>query len=288
MRVRASGDENLANFDRWTLSIGDGDCTSEDVPIPDDMITEIIPNSKTQPWNEEQSMRKFCKVIFPDLGKNISKPGWLEGRIILAPTNREVDAINNLMQESLPDSGIKLSSADTLGNPEDAFRFNSEYLHTLKPNGFPQHMLNLKPGMPLMLLRNINPRQGLCNGTRLIFDKCLDNKLLQCRIAETGRVVLIPRITFIPKAKEYPFEWQRRQFPVRPSFAISINKSQGQTLKFVGVWLRGQVFTHGQLYVACSRVCSPSNLRFALQKVPGKEVFTATNIVFKEILLSYR
>ena len=187
------------------------------------MITEIIPNSKTQPWNEEQSMRKFCKVIFPDLGKNISKPGWLEGRIILAPTNREVDAINNLMQESLPDSGIKLSSADTLGNPEDAFRFNSEYLHTLKPNGFPQHMLNLKPGMPLMLLRNINPRQGLCNGTRLIFDKCLDNKLLQCRIVETGRVVLIPRITFIPKAKEYPFEWQRRQFPVRPSSAKSSN-----------------------------------------------------------------
>ena len=187
------------------------------------------------------------------------------------------------MQEYLPESGIKLSSADTLGNPEDTFRFNSEYLHTLKPNGFPQHMLNLKPGMPLMLLRNINPRQGLCNGTRLLFDKCLDNKLLQCRILESGRVVLIPRITFIPKLNEYPFEWQRRQFPVRPSFAISINKSQGQTLKYVGVWLRGQVFAHGQLYVACSRVSAPSDLKFAIMQ---EQKGTAQNVVFKEVLLS--
>ena len=282
MRVRASGDLTLENFDKWTLSIGNGDL-SDAISIPEEQIMEIVPNTKNEPWNEEQSMKKFCQIVFPDLMTNIHEPGWLVGRTILAPTNREVDAINNLMQEYLPESGIKLSSADTLGNPEDTFRFNSEYLHTLKPNGFPQHMLNLKPGMPLMLLRNINPRQGLCNGTRLLFDKCLDNKLLQCRIVESGRVVLIPRITFIPKLNEYPFEWQRRQFPVRPSFAISINKSQGQTLKYVGVWLRGQVFTHGQLYVACSRVSAPSDLKFAIMQ---EQKGTAQNVVFKEVLLS--
>ena len=137
--------------------------------------------------------------------------------------------------------------------------------------------------MPIMLLRNINPRQGLCNGTRLIFEKCLDNKLLQCRIVESGRLVLIPRITFIPKPAEYPFEWQRRQFPVRPAFAMTINKSQGQTLKFAGVWLRGQVFTHGQLYVACSQVSSPVGLKFALM---SDQQGTASNIVFHEVLLS--
>ena len=284
MRVRASGDDTLERFDKWTLGIGNG--YSESVTIPNELVTEIVPNTKEEPHNEEISMKKFCESIFPNLKTNIHKQGWLEGRTILAPTNKEVDAINNLMQDYLPDSGIRLSSADTLGNPQDAFRFNAEYLHTLKPNGFPAHMLNLKPGMPLMLLRNINPRQGLCNGTRLVFDKCLDNKLLQCRVVESGRIVLIPRITFIPKLNEYPFEWQRRQFPVRPSFAISINKSQGQTLKFAGVWLRGQVFTHGQLYVACSRVGSPANLRFALQRLPDQESYEATNIVFQEVLLS--
>ena len=231
-------------------------------------------------------MKKFCQEIFPNLEENISRPGWLEGRTILAPTNKEVDAINGVMQEWLPEDGIKLHSADSVENPEDNFRFNTEYLNTLRPNGFPQHQLCLKSGMPLMLLRNINPRQGLCNGTRLIFDRCIDNKLLQCRIVETGRVVLIPRITFIPKLKEYPFEWQRRQFPVRTAFAMTINKSQGQTLKFAGIWLRTQVFTHGQLYVACSRVSSPNNLRFALMCEPDKQQCSADNIVYQEVLLS--
>ena len=147
--------------------------------------------------------------------------------LICNHNDNEVDTINDVMQGSLPGTGVKLSSADTLENPADAFRFNTEYLNTLKPNGFPQHMLDLKPGMPLMLLRNINPRQGLCNGTRLMFQRAINNKLLECRIVGSDRVVLIPRITFIPKPGEYPFEWQRRQFPV-------INKSQGQTLKNIG------------------------------------------------------
>ena len=146
--------------------------------------------------------------------------------------------------------------------------------------------LNMYSILPLMLLRNINPRQGLCNGTRLIFEKCIENKLLKCRILETSREVLIPRITFIPKPSEYPFEWQRRQFPVRPAFAITINKSQGQTLKFAGVWLRGEVFAHGQLYVACSRVSHPDNLRFALKRDPPRAECIATNIVYKEVLLN--
>ena len=103
---------------------------------------------------------------------------------------------------------------------------------------------------------------------------------------ETKRVVLIARITFIPKPHEYPFEWQRRQFPVRPAFAITINKSQGQTLKHAGVWLRGDVFTHGQLYVACSRVSTPDNLSFALMRSGNQFPLTALNVVFKEVLLS--
>ena len=177
-----------------------------------------------------------------------------------------------------------LSSSDMLENPTDAFRFNTEYLNTLKPNGFPQYILDLKPGIPLMLLRNINPRQGLCNGTRLMFHRAINNKLLECRIVGSIRVVMIPRITFIPKPGEYPFEWQRRQFPVRPAFAITINKSQGQTLRNMGVWLRGQVFGHGQLYVACSRVSSPSQLSFAVLREPEGGLW-ARNVVYHEVLL---
>ena len=155
-------------------------------------------------------------------------------------------------------------------------------LHDIETN------IGLKAGMPLKLLRNVNPREGLCNGTRLIYDNTLYNKLIQCRIVGSERVVLIPRITFIPKPGDYPFEWQRRQFPVRIAFATTINKSQGQSLKNVGVWLRGQVFGHGQLYVACSRVSAPSQLRFAIKRDSEAETddqLRAKNIVYKEILL---
>ena len=286
MRVRASGDPILEAFDKWTLSIGNGTAMNGAIPIPDEMITEIVPNTPSERWHEEESMKKFCRLVFPDIELNINTPGWLEGRTIMAPTNKEVDAINEMMKNWLPGAGIKLNSADTLENPQDTYRFNTEYLNTLQPNGFPHQMLNLKPGMPLMLLRNINPRQGLCNGTRLIFGSCVNNKLLLCRILETGREVLIPRITFIPKPNEYPFQWQRRQFPVRPSFAITINKSQGQSLKLAGVWLRVKVFAHGQLYTASSRVSSPSTLRFAIMRAPEQKEWTTSNIVYHEVLLN--
>ena len=287
MRVRASGDQELEAFDKWTLSIGDG--ADEAVQVPKHMVTEIVPNTTTESWHEEESMKTFCRLIFPDVARNINKPGWLEGRSILTPTNNEVSTLNEIMQQWVPGDATKLLSADTLENPNDAFRFNAEYLNTLKPNGFPEHILTLKSGMPIMLLRNVNPRQGLCNGTRLIYEKTIDSKLIQCRIVGSERVVLIPRITFIPKAGDYPFEWQRRQFPVRIAFATTINKSQGQSLKNVGVWLRGQVFGHGQLYVACSRVSAPSQLRIAIKRDPETQAdeksLTAKNIVFKEIML---
>lgn len=55
-------------------------------------------------------------------------------------------------------------------------------------------------------------------------------------------------------------EFKRLQFPVRVAFAITINKAKEQTLKFAGVCLETPCFSHGQLYVACSRVGTPSNL----------------------------
>ena len=65
--------------------------------------------------------------------------------------------------------------------------------------------------MPLMLLRNLNPREGLCNGTKLIYLRCIEGRLLECKVAGTNKTVLIPRIVFIPKVGEYSFEWSRRE-----------------------------------------------------------------------------
>ena len=59
--------------------------------------------------------------------------------------------------------------------------------------------------------------------------------------------------------------FKRMQFPVKVSFAMSINKAQGQSLKFAGLHLDPGCFSHGQLYVGFSRVGNPKNL-FVLAK----------------------
>lgn len=58
---------------------------------------------------------------------------------------------------------------------------------------------------------------------------------------------------------------QRHQFPVRSAFAMTIDKSQGQTFESVGVDLKSSpVFMHGMLYVAFSRVKGPTTLKVHL------------------------
>ena len=226
MRVHASGNPKLEQFDRWTLSLGNGSVEMAD--IPDEMVvTKIKMNSKENSTSEGQAMENFIREIFPNIEMNIHDKNWLDGRAILCTTNKEVTMVNDMVSTMLPGIQESYGSADELQNAEDLMRFNVEYLNSLTPNGFPPHSLLLKPGMPLMLMRNLNPREGLCNGTKLIFEKSLDNKVLQCVISGTNRTVLIPRIIFVPKKGEYPFEWHRRQFPVKPSFATTINKSQG-------------------------------------------------------------
>ena len=278
MRVRASGNRELEKYDQWLLEIGDG--KSENVAIPGHMVaTQIKPKSEKHPFSEDQAMTDFCNKIFPK-----HDPAYLNGRVILAPTNHEVDMLNAKVLKSMPGEVETFRSADELSPSEDLLRFNKEYLNTLKPNGFPPFELHLKSQMPLILIRNLNPRQGLCNGSKMFFIKHLDHKVLQCRLAGSERIVLIPRILFIPQPNDFPFEWSRRQFPVMPAFAMTINRSQGQTLNFVGIWLRKQCFTHGQLYVGCSRVGDPKKLKFAIMK-EGAGNKDANNVVFREILL---
>ena len=96
-----------------------------------------------------------------------------------------------------------------------------------------------------------------------------------------GHDVTIPRIT-LESSKTFGFTLSRHQFPVKPAFAMTIHKSQGQTFEYVGVDLTQNVFGHGQIYVAFSRVRRLSALKVLL--TPAQEGNKIKNIVQQDIL----
>ena len=151
---------------------------------------------------------------------------------------------------------------------EDAF-YPVEFLNNITASGLPLSKLRLKIGVPLMILRNLNPQQGLCNGTRCILLACT-RRVLKVQIIrgqQNGDIHFIPRIDCIPEEESVGFQFRRRQFPVRLAFAMTINKSQGQSVKNVGIDLSTPVFSHGQLYVALSRCTSASSIHVLLPEV---------------------
>ena len=141
-----------------------------------------------------------------------------------------------------------------------------EYLNSMVVAGLPLAHLKLKKGCPLMLLRNMDQVNGLCNGTRMVLLD-IKSRVLQCCILggkHAGNVVFIPRITLQPSNEGLPIALTRRQFPVCLAFSMTINKSQGQSLHHVGIDLWKPVFSHGQLYVALSRCTSGDHIKVLL------------------------
>lgn len=146
--------------------------------------------------------------------------------------------------------------------------YPTEYINSLTPNGLPPHDLQLKKGAIVILIRNMDIRNGLCNGTRL---KVMDvgKFVLTVRVItgiSRGKIIMLPRIELQPSEGEVPFTFIRRQYPVRLGYAITINRGQGQSYNAVGVFLSIPVFSHGQLYVAASRCKFKKQLKFQISE----------------------
>merc|ERR1712240_911075 len=144
-------------------------------------------------------------------------------------------------------------------------------------------MGELKVGAVIMLLRNLNPSEGHVNGTRYVVQNLLPHVIDATAISgsKVGAKIFIPRIWLATKDPTLPFEMKRKQFPVRLSYSMTANKSQGQTLEFVGLYIAREFFSHGQLYVAMSRVGNMNCVKILYKK---ENKYHVRNIVYPEVL----
>ncbi|UYV81233.1 hypothetical protein LAZ67_20000416 [Cordylochernes scorpioides] len=255
-------------FSQWLLKVGDGDLPTDQqglISLPESCIFHGV---------------DLVQEIFGSFYGDITA---LSQSVILTPKNTDSLEINEKVLDRLPNRSQCFLSVDSVEceNVEEQNNYPTEFLNSLTPTGMPPHRLNLKIGAIVMLLRNLNPKQGLCNGTRMVIQR-MRSHVLEAQIltgTKVGQTVLVPKISLAPSDTNLPFILKRRQFPLRLAFAMTINKAQGQTFARVGLLLQEPVFTHGQLYVAFSRVRTLNSIRVTLPKTPkNKDIYNITDI----------
>ena len=244
-------------------------------------------NLPVQIRNRFFDLEQFCSHVYPptEVVRAHTTPDFFRQRAILTLRNDTAAEFNLDILNRMPGAIQTICSVDSADvNADNDYHLPVEFLQSLAPAGLPPSILQLKKGAPIILLRNLLPKQGLCNGTRMVIThlnpSCIEAAIIGGSFNGQKRCLFRTKLT--TKEGDYPFLLTRTQFPIRLCFAMTINKAQGQSFEKVGIDLRSPCFSHGQLYVALSRVTNVSHLSI-LFKNPESE--QTSNIVYPEILL---
>ena len=236
-------------------------------------------------------LQGFCNSSFPvaflQSAARDQDPAMFRDRTILAFRNDTVTMFNDLMIHQLPGVLHTFNAVNTADINDSAVQMEelpAEYLQIIQHAALPPSRLCLKLGAPVILIRNLNPKEGLCNGTRMIVTRlgraCIEAQILGGDF--DGQRKLLPRITLNTTEDDLPFILSRKQFPILLGFTMTVNKSQGQSFRIMGIDLRTPAFCHGQLYVAMSRITDINGLKVLLSENGSA---TTENIVYSEALL---
>ncbi|KAG5596940.1 hypothetical protein H5410_038172 [Solanum commersonii] len=250
-------------------------------------LATLIQDSKLIVWDEVSMAKKNTIEALDTLLKDLTNTKTLFGGKVVVfggDFRQTLSVVRNGKKEDF----IVYTAIDETLEPNDQCQFE-DFLHTLHPANLPPYRLTLKTNCPVLLLRNLNPTKGLCNGTRLI---CHDFKshVISATIFSgnfKNKHVFIPKIPLLASQDEkLPVPFKRTQFPIRLCFAMTINKAQGQTLDFVGIYLREPVFSHGQLYVALSRAKCLDNVKILICPPTAEDTndHSTYNVVYDEII----
>ncbi|OWZ17965.1 Helitron helicase [Phytophthora megakarya] len=292
--------EEMREFSDFLLQVGEGRHEGHPVLGKECMkllVDMAIPNPVEDPDEDEEivpgaipkGMTRLVDHVYADVNNpEIATDEYFANRTILTTTNAVVHKINAAVADRLPDESREYLSTDSVEDDVNGDFFEPEVPHAVNLNSIPPHKLLLKKGIPIMMMRNLNPDLGLCNGTRLRIIDLKDHVIYATIMTgERRQHVLIPRIIFISDndASEFPFRLRFKQFPVQPTFAMIINKAQGQTVQYLGPYLATPCISHGQLYVALARVSERLRFKALIENAKSEEaggVYTE-NIVYRQI-----
>jgi ATP-dependent DNA helicase PIF1 len=190
----------LRIFAEWLLRVGSG--TEHSIHMENEPGNKYIkiPQSLLLPI-ENRNLDRLIFFVYSLRCEPKNPSSYFSDRTILAPTNNVVAAINNKMIQQLSSQEILYYSLDTIDDSTVNYStmealYPTKFLNSLSITDLPDHVLHLKVGVPVMLLRNLDPSRGLCNGTRLIVAQ-LTARVIEGEIIiekAKGTKAYIPRI----------------------------------------------------------------------------------------------